>query len=202
MVFGWRKSETVDQGSRKLVVGLGNPGRKYANTRHNIGFEVVGQVARNWQAGQVRNKFKGEIVDVRFGEQQVCLLCPSTYMNRSGGSVQVAIDFYKLAPSDLLVVCDDFSLELARLRFRPKGTSGGQKGLADIMRCLGTDEFSRLRVGIGSPPENWDVSDYVLSKFSKSEQNEMEQTIQLAAKAVVDWVAEGTDFCMNKYNGK
>ena len=202
MIFGWNKSDAAGHSGRKLVVGLGNPGRKYVGTRHNIGFEVTAQVARDWHGGQVRNKFKGEVVDVRVREQQVCLLCPSTYMNRSGGSVQAAVDFYKLTLDDLLVICDDFSLELARLRFRMKGSSGGQKGLADIIRCVGTNEFSRLRIGIGSPPVNWDVADYVLSKFDKAEKNDMDQAVQQAATAVADWVTEGTQYCMNKYNGK
>ena len=201
MIFGWKKSEP-DIGGRKLIVGLGNPGRKYAGSRHNVGFDVVAQVARDWQAGKVRNKFKGEVVDVRVCEQQVCLLCPSTYMNRSGSSVQAAIDFYKIATDDLLVICDDFSLELARLRFRLKGSSGGQKGLRDIIRCLGTEEFSRLRIGIGPPPVNWDVADYVLSKFSKTEQIEMERAVPRAADAVADWVGRGTAYCMNQYNSQ
>ena len=201
MIFGWKKSEP-DVGGRKLVVGLGNPGRNYAGSRHNVGFDVVAQVARDWQAGKVRNKFKGEVVDVRVRQQQVCLLCPNTYMNRSGSSVQSAIDFYKLAPDDLLVICDDFSLELARLRIRLKGSSGGQKGLRDIIRCLGTEEFPRLRIGIGSPPANWDVADYVLSRFSKTEKIEMEQAVPRAAGAVADWIDQGTANCMNQYNSK
>ncbi len=201
MIFGWKKSEP-DVGGRKLIVGLGNPGRKYAGSRHNVGFDVVAQVARDWQAGKVRNKFKGEVVDVRVRQQQVCLLCPNTYMNRSGSSVQAAIDFYKLAPDDLLVICDDFSLDLARLRFRLKGSSGGQKGLRDIIRCLGTEEFPRLRIGIGSPPANWDVADYVLSRFSKTDKIEMEQAVPRAAGAVADWVDQGTAYCMNQHNSK
>ena len=140
------------------------------------------------------------MVDVRVGNQPVCLLCPETYMNASGSSVKPAIDFFKLELRDVLVVCDDFALALARLRLRSKGSSGGQKGLRDIIRCVGTDEISRLRVGIGKPPDGWDVSGYVLSKFSKKEQTEMEIAVREAADVVADWVAEGTDYCMNKYN--
>ena len=202
MIFGWGRLEPLDSVHRKLIVGLGNPGTKYKSTRHNVGFEVVAQLARDWQAGSVRNKFKGEVVDVRIREQQVCLLCPETFMNRSGSSVKAAVDFYKLHSDQLLIICDDFALDLARLRFRPKGSSGGQKGLSDIIRCVGTDQLSRLRVGIGAPPENWAVADYVLSKFRKDEQDEIELAIHRAAGAAADWISEGTEFCMNKYNGK
>jgi PTH1 family peptidyl-tRNA hydrolase len=201
VIFGRPRSEPED-GRRKLVVGLGNPGRKYEKTRHNVGYEVVGLTARDWQAGKVKQKFKGETVDVRIEDESVCLLCPSTFMNRSGSSVKAAVDFFKSTADDLLVVCDDFALDLGRLRFRQKGSSGGQKGLADVIRCLGTDEFSRLRIGIGTPPDSWEVSDYVLSKFSKSERTEMDVAVRRAADAVADWVAHGTEFCMNKYNGK
>ena len=201
MIFAWKKSEPVG-GNRKLVVGLGNPGKKYVGSRHNVGFEVAARVARNWDAGKVKRKFKGEIVEVRVGNQQVCLLCPETFMNASGSSVKPAIEFFKLEPRDVLVVCDDFALELAKLRFRSKGSSGGQKGLGDIIRCVGTDEIPRLRVGIGKPPESWDISDYVLSQFSKKEQTEIEIAVREAADAVAEWVANGIDYCMNRYNGR
>lgn len=203
MIFGLRKPKAVEQeGQRKLIVGLGNPGRKYVGTKHNVGFDVVGRVAKNYQAGVVKNKFKGELVDVRVHDHQVILLCPNTYMNASGSSVKPAAAFYKISCQDVLVICDDFALDLGRLRFRPKGSSGGQKGLGDIIRCLGTDEIPRLRVGIGKPPESWDVADFVLSKFSSKEQTEMEVTVRIAADAVDDWIENGTEYCMNKYNGK
>lgn len=206
MIFRWKKkdNETNDQENsrRKLVVGLGNPGKKYVGTRHNVGFDVVAQLATDYQAGSVKNKFKGELVDVRVRNHQVCLLCPSTFMNGSGSSVKPAVDFYKLELSDVLIVCDDFALDLGRLRFRPKGSSGGQKGLGDIIRCVGSDEIPRMRVGIGKPPASWDIADYVLSKFSAKEKPEMDVTVRQAADAVADWVESGVDYCMNRYNGK
>ncbi len=208
MIFGSRRSDAdknesaEDPSRRKLVVGLGNPGRKYVGTRHNVGFEVVAQLAKDFAAGAVKKKFKGEMVDVRIRERQVCLLCPDTFMNASGSSVKPAFDFYKLKPNDVLVVCDDFALDLGRLRFRPKGSSGGQKGLGDIIRCVGTDEIPRLRVGIGKPPQSWDIPDYVLSKFNEREKPEIDVTYRQAADAVADWVEHGVDFCMNRYNGK
>lgn len=207
MIFGSKKKETEpeddsESSKRRLVVGLGNPGRKYVGTRHNVGFDVVAQLAKDFQAGTVKNKFKGEIVDVRIAGYQVCLLCPDTFMNASGSSVKPAVDFYKLRSTEILVVCDDFALDLGRLRFRPKGSSGGQKGLGDIIRCVGTDEIPRLRVGIGKPPDSWDIADYVLSKFSDKEQPEIDVSIRQAADAAASWVENGVSHCMNKYNGK
>ncbi|MDP6720650.1 MAG: aminoacyl-tRNA hydrolase [Pirellulaceae bacterium] len=184
----------------KLIVGLGNPGRKYTGTRHNIGFEVIGELARRYSTDKVKDRFNGETVEATIESQRTLLLCPSTYMNKSGSSVLPARDFYKIACEDLLVVCDDFNLPLARLRFRAKGSAGGQKGLANIIQRLGTDEFPRLRIGIGPPPDNWDVADYVLSKFRKEEFTEMEHAVLRAADAVACWIRDGVQDCMNRYN--
>jgi PTH1 family peptidyl-tRNA hydrolase len=186
----------------KLVVGLGNPGRKYQNTRHNVGYEVLVRVAGRHGAGPVTSRFEGELVDfVGSDGEKVLLLSPLTYMNRSGQSVRAAVDFYKLPLSDLLVVCDDFSLPLARLRFRARGSAGGQKGLADIIRRVGSDQFARLRVGIGLPPPEWDPADYVLGRFSLQEREVIDEAQQRAACGVDDWLQHGTEYCMNKYNG-
>jgi peptidyl-tRNA hydrolase, PTH1 family len=185
----------------KLVVGLGNPGRKYQQTRHNVGFEVLAKVALRHSAGPVTCRFEGEMVDYVSPAGKVLLLCPSTYMNRSGQSVGAALDFYKLPLSDLLVVCDDFSLPLGRLRFRAKGSAGGQKGLADIIRRVGSDQFARLRIGIGTPPPSWDPADYVLGRFTAEERAVMDEAVRRAACGVDDWVGQGTAYCMNQYNG-
>ncbi|HEV3340000.1 MAG TPA: aminoacyl-tRNA hydrolase [Pirellulales bacterium] len=184
----------------KLVVGLGNPGRKYQATRHNIGYEVLWNLARRYATGSPKSSFQGELVDADLAGVRALLLWPQTYMNRSGVCVVQARDFYKLENSDLLVVCDDFNLPLARLRVRAKGSSGGQKGLEDIIRALGTDEFARLRVGIGSPPENWEAANYVLGKFNKQELTEIEPAIGRAADAAVEWARSGLEPCMNRYN--
>ena len=141
----------------KLIVGLGNPGRKYQGTRHNIGFEVVLELAARYQAGSFRRKFNGKVNEVRVGETPALLLLPTTYMNLSGSSVLAARDFYRIPTEEVLVVCDDFNLSLAQLRFRARGSAGGQKGLADILRRLGTQEVSRLRFGVGAPPPRWDT---------------------------------------------
>ena len=131
----------------KLVVGLGNPGRKYAETRHNVGFQVAATLASRFGQSTPRSKFQGEIVEGLIGTEKLLLLCPNTYMNRSGSSVLAARDFYRLELSDLIVVCDDLSLPLGKLRMRKRGSSGGQNGLRDIITRLGSEEFPRLRIG-------------------------------------------------------
>jgi PTH1 family peptidyl-tRNA hydrolase len=185
----------------KLIVGLGNPGRKYVGTRHNIGWDVLAELARQHGMGKPRVKFKGELVEAAIAGEKVGLLCPHTYMNLSGASVQPARDFFRLENRDLIVVCDDFNLDLARLRFRSKGSSGGQKGLADIIRRLASEEFPRLRIGIGMAPPEWDVADYVLSRFKAGEREQIEGAISAAARGLEDWVRYGIDYCMNEYNG-
>lgn len=185
----------------KLVVGLGNPGRKYEGTRHNIGFLVLAALARKHGSGSARARFQGETAEADLDGQKALLLTPTTYMNLSGASVLAARDFYKIPHQDILVVCDDLNLPLAKLRVRSEGSAGGQKGLEDIVRRLAAEDFARLRVGIGSPPEGWNWADYVLSKFTKEEIPLIEQAIARAAEAVVVWAREGVQVCMNRYNG-
>ena len=185
----------------KLIVGLGNPDRKYQGTRHNVGFDVVTELASRHAAGKPKVRFKGLTAEANIGREKVLLLEPHTYMNLSGTSVQPALAFYKLGIEDLLVVCDDINLPLARLRFRARGSAGGQKGLADIIRRLGNDEFSRLRVGVGAPPEHWNAADFVLSKFGPDEANQITDAVARAAAAAADWVEHGIEYSMNQYNG-
>ena len=184
----------------KLVVGLGNPGREYQQTRHNIGFDVVDEVSRRLCLDKPRKKFKGKLNEGPLGGEKVLLLKPETFMNLSGSSVQLVCGFYQIDRSDVLVICDDFNLALGQLRFRSRGSSGGQKGLADIIRHLGGDDIPRLRIGVGKPPEGWDVADYVLSRFHGDETRQMTQTISRAADGVKDWVELGMKHCMNQYN--
>ncbi len=184
----------------KLIVGLGNPGRRYEKTRHNVGFMVVSEVARRWATDTARQKFAGAFVEAALDGNKAGLLCPETYMNQSGKSVREAVDFYKLPLTDLLVICDDLNLPLARIRLRPNGSAGGQKGLADIIRVLGTEQFPRMRVGIGAAPPGWEVPDFVLSRFQEQEQSEIDLAIQRAADAVTVWIREGIETCMNQYN--
>ncbi len=183
----------------KLIVGLGNPGRRYEQSRHNIGFMVAARVAKQIGADSVKTRFEGEVAEGAVAEKLV-VLCPQTYMNASGKSVRKACDFYKLSPEDVLVVCDDLDLPSGRLRFRASGSAGGQKGLADIIRHLGTDQVARLRIGIDRPPAGWDPADYVLGKFAPEEQEKIEPAISLAAQAAIDWSTQGIGFVMNRYN--
>jgi PTH1 family peptidyl-tRNA hydrolase len=185
----------------KLVVGLGNPGRKYENTRHNVGYAVVAELAKRHGTGRPKLQFQGEVVEADIGGVRAWLLCPHTYMNRSGNSVGEARDFYKIENGDLLIVSDDFNLALGKLRMRTKGSSGGQKGLEDIIRRLGTEEFARLRIGVGNPPPGWDAADWVLGRFSAAERGDIDIAVQQAADAVVRWAREGASGVMNQYNG-
>jgi len=184
----------------KLIVGLGNPGRKYEGTRHNIGFEVVRELAKRFATGRTRTKFQGETCEAKIGLESALLLMPQTFMNRSGSSVLPARDFYKLDAGDILVICDDFHLPLARLRIRPDGSAGGQKGLADILVRLGTLAVPRLRFGVGAAPPDWDVADYVLSKFRNDEWDAVDVAVGRSTDAVVIWASQGIQECMNKYN--
>jgi PTH1 family peptidyl-tRNA hydrolase len=186
----------------KLIVGLGNPGRPYVGTRHNVGFVVVEQLARRGGAASWLARFQGELAEVQLGAQRLLLLRPLTYMNRSGLSVVAAHDFYKLDVADMLIICDDLNLPLGRLRCRARGSSGGQKGLQDILQRLGTDDVPRLRIGIGTPPAGWDSVDFVLSRFRPEDGEVIDAAVHRAADAAIDWVQHGIAFCMNRYNGE
>ncbi len=183
----------------KLIVGLGNPGRKYEQTRHNIGFEVLAQLARTLAAGSPKQRFEAELVETNHAGQRLLLVCPLTFMNLSGKSVQLARDFYQVANQDILVICDDFALPLGRMRFRPSGSSGGQKGLEDIIRRCGAD-VPRLRIGIGPVPERWNPADFVLGKFRSEERTQVDTVVPQAVRAALDWLTLGTAECMNRYN--
>jgi PTH1 family peptidyl-tRNA hydrolase len=184
----------------KLIVGLGNPGAKYKDTRHNVGFETAALLARRFGASPARAKFQGEVVEAIIAGQKTLILTPLTYMNLSGMSVLAARDFYKIENQDLLVVCDDFNLPLAKIRLRAKGSAGGQRGLDDTIRRLGTEEVPRLRIGIGAPPPGRDVAGYVLSKFNSEELPQITSSIQQAADAAASWAEQGIEPVMNRYN--
>jgi peptidyl-tRNA hydrolase, PTH1 family len=190
----------LEAANMKLIVGLGNPGNKYKDTRHNVGFEVAGLLAKRFATTPARAKFQGEIVEAAIAGQKTLILTPLTYMNLSGASVLATRDFYKIENQNLLVVCDDFALPLGKLRLRPKGSSGGQNGLEDILRRLGTEEISRLRIGVGPLPAGRDAAGFVLSRFSKDEQPEIADAIQRASEAAAAWAELGLAAAMNKYN--
>ena len=182
-----------------MIVGLGNPGKEYSGTRHNVGRMVVDILAERNGAQIGRRKFKSRTGDMRFAGEKVILLKPSTYMNLSGGAVAAAMLFYDLEPEEVLVVCDDVDLPAGRLRMRAAGGTGGHKGLASIQAALNTREFARIRFGIGRP-DGIETADYVLGKFGRDEMDVIAQSLGRAADAVQMWLAEGIDKAMNFSN--
>jgi PTH1 family peptidyl-tRNA hydrolase len=185
----------------KLVVGLGNPGPKYRNHRHNVGFRVVDEAAVTFASERWKERFEGMAAECAVGQERVLLLKPATYMNASGRSVRRAVDFYKLALENVLVVCDDFQLPLGSLRIRTKGSSGGQKGLEDTLSNLGTEDVARLRIGIG-PTGDCDPVDYVLSDFPEQDLPVIAATVKQAVRAIETWCREGASAAMNRFNTK
>jgi PTH1 family peptidyl-tRNA hydrolase len=185
----------------KLVVGLGNPGPRYAGTRHNVGFDVIDAAAARWKTAVDRYeaRFEGQLGEAWRGDDRVLLLKPLTFMNLSGRSVQAVRQFYKIEPGDLLVVADDLDLEPGRLRMRAGGSSGGQKGLHDILRCLGVEQIARLRIGIGKPARA-SATEHVLERFSPAEREIMSQVLSAAVDAVETWLDKGVDAAMNRFN--
>jgi len=184
----------------KVVVGLGNPGLKHAKTRHNLGWMVVGELARRHGAVKAKLSHEAEIADVFVAAEKTLLVAPQTYMNLSGRSVRKVVDFYQLSLDDMLVVSDDLNLDTGQIRMRPAGSAGGQKGIQDIITRLGTDEFARLRIGIGRPPGRIAATDYVLGRFRSEEREPIEQAVMLAADGVETWIQNGLDAAMNKVN--
>lgn len=184
----------------KIIVGLGNPGSKYVGTRHNVGFDVLRQLAERHTADTPRAKFESMVAECQIGTVRTLLVWPQTYMNLSGQAAQLASAFYKTPLEDLLVVCDDFHLPLGTQRLKPKGSAGGQNGLKDVIQRLGSDEVPRLRVGVGPVPEGWETVGFVLGKFAKEDAAEAEQAIKTCAEAAGRWATEGITAAMNKYN--
>ncbi len=183
-----------------MIVGLGNPGQEYSATRHNIGFLAVDELARRWGAGSWRNKFNAQIAEHRQGQQQYLLVKPQTYMNLSGTAVSALLNWYKASPRDLIVIYDDLDLPVGRLRLRPKGSSGGHRGIESLLNQLGTDVFDRVRLGIGRPPEGWTVNHYVLSRFTGEELPLISEVLARSAEAVECVLAEGLTKAMNSFS--
>jgi PTH1 family peptidyl-tRNA hydrolase len=184
----------------KVIVGLGNPGAKYAGTRHNVGFDVVDYLAAAPGCTPFREKFEAFVAELKEGDETVLLVKPLTFMNLSGRSVRAVLDFFKLPLEEVLVVCDDFNLPLGKLRIRAKGSHGGQNGLRNIQEQLGTDEYTRLRIGVGQPGPG-DAVDHVLSKFKPGERKAVEDAVATAAQAAITWIRQGTEAAMNRFNG-
>ena len=184
-----------------IIVGLGNPGSKYDKTRHNMGFDVIDALVTEYRIPQSGVKFHSMVGSGIIGGEKVLLMKPLTYMNLSGNAVREAVDFYKIDPeTELLVISDDIDLEPGRIRIRKQGSAGGQNGMKHIIEKLGTDKFTRIRVGTGAKPAGWDLADWVLSRFGKDERILVDAAIEKAAKAAAAVVMDGADKAMNLYN--
>jgi PTH1 family peptidyl-tRNA hydrolase len=184
-----------------LIIGLGNPSREYRANRHNSGFMLVDRLAVKLDARFTRLQSKALVASAVYGERRIILAKPQTFMNLSGQAVQGLLRFYKLPLANLLVAHDDLDLPPGVIRIRPDGGSAGQKGMESIIQRLGTDEFPRLRLGIGRPPGRMDAPDYVLQDFSASEMTLISETLNRAVDAALEFVVNGLDAAMNKYNG-
>lgn len=186
-----------------VIVGLGNFGREYHNTRHNIGFAVIDELAKQEHIDVDENKFKGMIGKGMVAGQKCILVKPLTYMNLSGECIREVLNFYKVDETEeLIVISDDISLDVGQLRIRKKGSAGGHNGLKNIILHLGHDTFQRIKVGVGEKPKNWDLADYVLGHFSGEEAKIMEQSAQRACDAIRKMILEGPDAAMNEFNKK
>jgi PTH1 family peptidyl-tRNA hydrolase len=184
-----------------LIIGLGNPGREYRETRHNVGFMLLDRLAVKLNARFTRLQSRALVASAIFGERKLILAKPQTFMNLSGQSVQGLVHFYKMPLTNLLIAHDDLDLPLGTIRIRPDGGSAGQKGMSSILDRLGTDEFPRLRMGIGRPHGQMQAPDYVLQEFSNTDLKFISETLNRAVEAVLTFVGDGLDTAMNKYNG-
>lgn len=182
-----------------LIAGLGNIGSKFNGTRHNVGFETINILARKYSIDINREKFKGIFGEGKIEQERVILLKPSTYMNLSGESIIAASSFYKIPKDRIIVIADDISIPLGKIRIREKGSAGGHNGLKNIILNLNSEEFIRVRIGVDMP--EYDLISYVLSKFEGREKEIMEKVYEIGAEAVASIIADGAQKAMNKYNG-
>ena len=196
-MFSFKKAGPVEW----LVVGLGNPGPKYEWTRHNVGFLVVDELAERANIPVQKLKYKALTNTTVIGGQSVLLMKPTTYMNNSGEAVAAAANFYKIPPEHVLVMYDDISLAPGKLRIRRKGSAGGHNGIKSIIALLGTEEFPRIRVGVGAKPTpQYDLADWVLSKFTPEEQTALQPALEQAAEAASLIVQDKMDQAMNRFS--
>lgn len=185
----------------KLIAGLGNPGRKYEGSRHNIGFEVVETILNRNNLNMTEQKFRADYTIWHRSGEKVILVQPFTYMNLSGEAILPLMSYYGISLDDILIVHDDLDLEPGRIRIRQKGSSGGQKGMDSIINMLGTKEIKRIKIGIGRPQGGWKVTDHVLAPFKAEERSVTDEAVDKAADAIEAWLAGDTfENVMNKYN--
>lgn len=190
------------EGTMYIIIGLGNPSREYQATRHNIGFDAITRISDDYRISLDFKKHKAICGKGMIGGERVVLAQPQTYMNLSGESVRELIDYYKLSNKDIIVIYDDISLDVGQLRLRKKGSAGGHNGIKNIISHLGTDEFMRIKVGVGDKPKNWDLADYVLSRFPKEEEEIVRDSLKRASLACETIISKGIDVAMNLYNKK
>ncbi len=183
-----------------LIAGLGNPEARYAATRHNVGFEAVEFLKKELGSAIPRIRFHAEITRCEYNGETILLVRPLTYMNESGVALREIADFFKIGPEEIVVICDDVNLPFGHLRIRPKGSAGGHNGLKSIIAHLGTEEFARVRIGVGGKPDEWDMKDYVLAQMSPEECRAIAETAGKAAKAALCIVKSGPETAMNRYN--
>lgn len=186
----------------KIIIGLGNPTREYQATRHNVGFDAVTRICDDFNIRLDAREHKALCGKGYIGGEKVILAQPQTYMNLSGESVRALVDYYKLAAEDIIVICDDINLDVGQLRVRKKGSAGGHNGLKNIIAQLDTQEFTRIRVGVGEKPERWDLADYVLGRFPKEEEPLIREALERVSKACQCIITDGVDTAMNRYNQK
>lgn len=183
----------------KLIAGLGNPGGQYAETRHNVGFLLLDSWAEELKL-DFRPKYQGLVAETQIDGERIFLLKPQTFMNLSGRSIREIVQFYKIPPQDLLVVHDDMDLPLGRLRLRSSGSSGGHNGIKSTIAEIGTEEFWRLKIGVGHPPAGWDTARFVLAPFTSEEISSLEDVLDRGLKAVSLWIHGESNKAMNLYN--
>ena len=185
----------------RVIVGLGNPGEQYEHTRHNAGFDVMSILAAKLNTPIKKMKFQGLIGETLLGGEKLVLIKPQTFMNLSGTTVSEALNWYKIEPEEMLLIVDDIDLPFGQVRIRPKGGPGTHNGLRHIVQCTGTGDFPRVRIGMGAPPPQWDLADWVLSKFqTEAERKIAYDAYLLAADAALCWAEHGIDTAMNRYN--
>ena len=190
-------------GGEFLVVGLGNPGSKYWNTRHNVGFAALDALADKLHVKVDRVKFQALMGQGELEGHKLILLKPTTYMNLSGQAVQAAARFYKIPPERILVMFDDISLEPGRLRVRKNGSAGGHNGIKSIISCIGSQDFPRVKIGVGAKPHpDYDLADWVLSTFPYDQREAMDETYRRAAEAAITVITQGPEAAANRFNGK
>jgi PTH1 family peptidyl-tRNA hydrolase len=184
-----------------LLVGLGTPGREYKDTRHNFGFMLIDRIAVRLNARGMKVQSKAIVTDAMYEDNKLILAKPQTYMNLSGQSVQGLVHFYKIPLTNVMVLSDDLDIPFGTIRIRPAGGPGGQRGLSSVIESLGTKDFARLRLGIGRPPGKMDPANFILQNFSRDEMKTISEILDAGVDAVLEFVKNGLDMAMNKFNG-